>query len=276
MLSPSQYTDVDVRSHFHLQALPFTRELPVDKRWSHPQYDDAVRALHAVVQDRMSAAIVAPAGTGKTMVLRTLRHQLPEARYRVHYVKVTALSRRDFTRELCRVVQVEPTGHYNTLVQRFQQRALDLLEQDSLRPVLFIDEAHDMRPEVLASIRILTNFAMDSRLVVSVILAGQGRLRQLLLRQDLEAVRRRLAHFATLRLLQRPEVADYVAHRLRIVGGEPTLFAPDALDTIYEIAGGNLRATDRLALKALEQACAAGAQRVAVDHVIAARQHLLP
>ena len=266
----------DLRACFGFRALPFTRELTIGQRWTHQQYADVVRALRNVIDNRMSAALVAPAGTGKTVVLRALRHELPEARYRVHYVKVTALSKRDFTRELCRVVQVEPTGNYNTLVQRFQERVTDLLDQDSLRPVLFIDEAHDMRPEVLASVRVLTNFAMDSRLVVSIVLAGQGPLRQLMLRHDLEAVRRRVAHFATLRLLDRAETADYVAHRVKCVGGEPTLIAPHALDAVHEIAGGNLRATDRLMLKALEHAAAAGADRVTVEHVTAARQQLLP
>lgn len=270
------YDSPDLRAHFALRALPFTRELPVEQRWTHPQYDDVVRALLAVVQRRMSGALLGPAGTGKTVVLRTLRSLLPEARYRVHYVKVTALSRRDFTRELCRVVQVSPAGHYNTLVERFQERASDLLDNDSVRPVLLIDEAHDMRPEVLASVRVLTNFEMDSRLVVSVILCGQGPLRQALQRPDLEAVSRRLAHVATLKLLSRPETADYVAHRLASVGGNPGLFAPHSLDAVHEIAGGNLRATDRLALKALELAAAAGATTVAVEHVVTARQTLLP
>ncbi len=269
-------TAPDLRAFFNLRATPFTRELRIEQRWRHPQFDEVVSALRAVIDNRMSAALVSPAGSGKTVVLRALRHELPEARYRVHYVKVTALSKRDFTRELCRVVQVQPTGNYNTLVERFQQRVSDLLDQDSLRPVLFIDEAHDMRPEVLASVRVLTNFAMDSRLVVSIVLAGQGPLRRLLVRNDLEAVSRRMAHFATLRLLGRAETADYVAHRLTSVGGEATLFAPMALDAVHEIAGGNLRATDRLALKALEHAAAAGAPAVAVEHITAARKQLLP
>ena len=50
------------------------------------------------------------------------------------------------------------------------------MEQESLRPVIILDEAHDMRPEVLAILRVLTNFEMDSKLVVSIVLAGQPRL----------------------------------------------------------------------------------------------------
>jgi type II secretory pathway predicted ATPase ExeA len=53
-----------------------------------------------------------------------------------------------------------------------------LVDQDSLRPVIVIDEAHDMRPDVLAVLRVLTNFEMDSKLVVSLVLCGQPPLRR--------------------------------------------------------------------------------------------------
>ncbi len=267
---------LDLRAHFGLRAVPFTRELRIEERWDHAMLDEATRDLVTAVHNRMCAALIAPAGTGKTVTLRAVRTALPESRFRVHYVKVTALSRRDFTRELCRVVQVETTGHYNTLVERFQQRAAALLDQESTRPLLLIDEAHDMRPDVLASVRVLTNFEMDSRLVLSVIIAGQGGLRDLLRRPELEALTRRLAHVATLRLLSRAETSDYVDHRLRIAGASTPIFAPAALDAIHEIAGGNLRAIDHLAFKALERAARSGHKNVAVEHIMAARQALLP
>lgn len=270
------HDSLDLRAHFGLRAVPFTRELAIEQRWLHPPLDEAAQDILTAIHARMCAALIAPAGTGKTVTLRAIRSQLPEARYRVHYVKVTSLSRRDFTRELCRVVQVETTGHYNTLVERFQERATTLLDHESIRPVLLIDEAHDMRPDVLASVRVLTNFEMDSRLVVSVILAGQGHLRALLQRPELEALTRRLSHVASLRLLSRAETADYVDHRLTIVGAPKGLFAYQTLDAVHEIAGGNLRAIDHLALKAMERAVRAGHKTVTVEHVTAARQALLP
>jgi molybdopterin-guanine dinucleotide biosynthesis protein len=46
----------------------------------------------------MSAALIAPAGAGKTALLRRLVAELPEARYQVSYVKVTSLSKRDLCR----------------------------------------------------------------------------------------------------------------------------------------------------------------------------------
>lgn len=272
----SSKAQADVRSHFGLRVLPFTREIPVDKLYPHPQFKEAVRALHATVEERMSAAIIGAAGTGKTVVLRALKAALPEARYRVHYVKLTNLCVRDFCKELAVAMGCTPAGHFGALVRKVQDRAQTLMEQESLRPVIILDEAHDMRPEVLAILRVLTNFEMDSRLVVSIILAGQPSLKHILRREELESVTRRLAHYATLRLLSREENRDYVAHRLNIAGTDHALFDNSALDALYEMTQGNLRATDRVALKAMEQAFGKDDPVVGFEHVAAAKPQVTP
>ena len=60
----------------------------------HELYERPLKHLFGTLDKRMSAALIAPAGTGKTMLLRALMARLPQARYRVHYVKVTDLSKR--------------------------------------------------------------------------------------------------------------------------------------------------------------------------------------
>jgi len=266
----------DLRSHFGLTTTPFTRELPVKKRWSHSIYDDTVRAFQQVVEERMSGALISPAGSGKTMVLRTLASRLSEARYRVHYIKVTSLSKRDMCREIAFALGCGTAGQYNTLVRRIQEYSLTSLDHDGLRAVLLIDEAHDMRPTVLAILRILTNFEMDSRLVVSIILSGQNPLGRMLRRDDLDAVSRRMAHYAALRNLGREEVRKYITHRVRAADGRGDLFDDGAHDAIFEMGGGNLRATNKLALKSLLIAAAENASVAEADHVTAAREQLWP
>ena len=123
-------------------------------------------------------------------------------------------------------------------------------------------------------LRLLTNFEMDSRLVVAVVLAGQPPLRTLLSRADQVAVAQRLAHVAALRLLSRDETRAYVQHRCAVAGAQANPFDDDAYDAIYEISGGNLRAVDRLALKALERAAQAGAGAVSTGDVVEARKVL--
>lgn len=262
---------LDLRAHFHLTQIPFTREITVDKRFSHPVIDEALGALRATVEDRMSAVLVAPAGAGKTTLLRALTQGLPEARYRVHYLKLTALSKREFCREIALALGTKPAGHVGALVRALEDRMLALVDQESLRPVLLLDDAHEMRPEVLSILRVLTNFEMDSRLVVSLVLSGQIPLKRSLQCDELEPVARRISHYATLRLFTREEIRRYLVHRLLVAGATADLFDGSAHDAIFEIAGGNLRATDSLALKALQEAAADPSPLVTAEHVVRAR-----
>jgi len=271
---PSPQSSPELRGRFGLHAIPFTREIRVEEQMHMPFADEALDGLFNAVDQRSSAALVAPAGTGKTALLRRLLAQLPEARYQVRYVKVTSLSKRDMCREISAACGIPSAGAYPFLVRGLQERFETCSSTEGLRPVLLLDEAHELRPDVLAILRILTNFEMDSRLVLSVILAGQPPLQAMLAREDQQAVMRRLSHCATLRLLSRDETAAYVAHRSAIAGAMHPPFDAPSLDALYELSRGNMRAIDQLALKSLQAAARASADVVSSPHVLAARKDL--
>lgn len=266
----------DFRSRFGFHLTPFTRELKVKDRFPLADFIDELRTITDVIEQRMSCALIAPAGTGKTALLRALNESLPDARYRVHYVKVTGLSKRDMCREIAAAMGLQPAGSYPMLVRRLQERFVETTDTDGLRPVLILDEAHDLRTDVLAMLRIITNFDMDSRLVLSVVLAGQPKLRDLLRRDDLDDVAKRMAHFAQLRTLSRDEVRQYIEHRCNVAGAAKMPFDDGAIDAIFEIGRGNLRATDNLALKALTIAHEQGQDICDARHIAHARKLLWP
>jgi len=266
---------IDILNHFAFQTTPFTCEIDCTKRCAFDFCDHVLAELMTTVERRMSAALVGPAGTGKTFLLRQLRHQLPEARYRVRYLKVNDLSKRDMCREIAAVVGVPAVGTYPALVRKLQDTLVSSVNTDGLRPVVLIDEGHDMRPSVLGMLRLLTNFEMDSRLVVSLILVGQPPLLNLLQRNDMADVAQRLAYCGSLRLLTREEVQTYVSHRLTIAGGKPEWFAREALEAVCEISRGNLRAIDFLALRSLQAAAEGNKEVVDANHVVAARNGMI-
>jgi len=266
----------DFTSRFGFHGVPFTCEIRNEDRYVNDIFEGPIDHLYRTVDKRMCAALIAPAGTGKTAVLRALIDRLPEARYRVHYVKVTDLSKRDMCREITTVTGIESAGTYPALVKRLQEHYSTSLAIDGLRPVLILDEAHDIRPDVLAIMRILTNFDMDNRLVVSIVLTGQPPLGKVLKHPGLEAVTHRLALCATLRPLSRSETAQYVEHRCRVTGAASCPFDTGAMQALYEIGRGNLRATDQLSLKSLETAHDQDCDAVDSNHVAEARRMLWP
>jgi len=261
----------DFISRFGFATTPFTCEIRVEEYFTSEIYQQPLEHLCRTVHKRMSAALIAPAGTGKTALLRALKAKLPEARYHVHYLKVTDLSKRDLCREIAASVGAEPAGNYPALVRRLQDRFSSSLDIDGIRPVVILDEAHDIRPEVLGLFRVLTNFEMDNRLVVSLILSGQAPLKKMLQHPKVEDVAHRIAHCAALRLLSRKEIGQYVQHRCRIAGPTDCPFDNSAMEALYEIGRGNLRATDQLSLKSLEVAHDHGGDMVDANHVTEAR-----
>ena len=118
---------------------PFTRELAVSERFALPHQTEAALALAEAVHQRMSAVLIAPAGTGKTVVLRVLVAGLPEARYQVRYLKVTGLSKRDLCKEMAEVCGLPPTGIYPALVRKLQEAFAQGADTDGRRPVLVLD-----------------------------------------------------------------------------------------------------------------------------------------
>ncbi len=265
----------DLQALFGFHKTPHTRELAENEHFPLPHIDEAKGGVLGAVEERMSAAIVAPAGAGKTTMLRMIRAALPEARYCVRYVKVTSLGNRDMCREISAACGMPPAGNYPALVRKLQDHFEGCLETSGLRPVLLLDEAHDLRLETLAMLRILTNFDMDSRLILSVVLAGQPPLAKMLKRDELQSLAGRMAHFATLRLLSRDETKKYIQHRCAVAGAADFPFDKGACESIYELSRGNLRAIDALALKALGKAAATEDSVVSSAHVTTARKELI-
>jgi type II secretory pathway predicted ATPase ExeA len=263
-------------SRFSFHTTPFTREIETQDRFQIEENEKHLEYLQRVLEKKMSAAIVAPAGTGKTMLLRTLTDRLPETRYHVSYLKVTSLSKRDLCREISKALELQQAGNYPTLVRRIQDRFSSTLEIEGRKPILVFDEIQDIRPEVLGLLNILTNFEMDSKLVVGILLAGQPRLKELLSQSRLESVARRMAHFVTLKLLSPVNHVRYIEHRCRVAGAGSSPFDEDSIRSLYELTQGNFRATDYLSLKSLEVAHDHDRTCVNANHVIEARSLLWP
>jgi type II secretory pathway predicted ATPase ExeA len=266
----------DLRSAFGFHATPFTRELRTQDHLAFPFFEEAFDGLKRCVEARHSGALIAPSGTGKTALLRRLTAALPEARYQVRYIKVTDLSKRDLCREIAAACGATPSGAYSFLVRALQERFEHAVHNEGRRPVILLDEAQDLRRDSFALVRLLTNFEMDSRLVLSLVLCGQPQLKTVLNRDDQESVARRIHHYACLRLLSREELGQYLQHRCTIAGARQLPFDTGAVEALYEISRGNLRAADGLALTALERAALSKKTVAGAQHVAEARQELYP
>jgi MSHA biogenesis protein MshM len=153
------------------------------------------------------------------------------------------------------------------LEKDLMQRLLDVARQGK-RVVLCMDETQAMPLATLETVRLLTNLETEKRKLMQVVLFGQPELDRKLASDSVRQLRQRITFQYTLKALTRPEVADYVAHRLRVAGySAPALFSGPALKALHLASRGVPRLVNILSHKALLVVFGEGGRRVERHHV---------
>lgn len=106
------------------------------------------------------------------------------------------------------------------------------------RTVLIIDEAQNLSEDALEELRMMSNINADKNQVLQLILVGQPGLRETLRIPGLQQFAQRVAVDFTLRALNLEESWNYIRHRLRLAGGDPSLFETKACAAVYYYSGG--------------------------------------
>ncbi len=250
-------------SLFSLKWNPFVPGLPCEGLFTTPSLEHfAHRIEHYLVREGGFALMTGEPGLGKSVGMRLLDARLSP----LPDLTVRALTRpqsnlADFYRELGELfgVSLRPHNRFagaRTLRERWHAHA----ESTLFRPVLLIDEAQEMSPVVLNELRLLASADFDSRSLLSVVLAGDGRLLEKLRRDELVPLQSRLRHRLALAPVSREELRTCL-HYLMQTAGNAALMTPTLVDTLCEHAMGNYRLLASLAADLL----AAGAERQATQ-----------
>jgi len=106
------------------------------------------------------------------------------------------------------------------------------------RPVLLIDEAQEMQPEVLSELRLLSSTQLDSRSILTVVLSGDNRLLDLLRLPPLIPLGTRIGPRLALDYAAPKQLSELLSHLLT-QAGHPRVVAPLRAATCCELAAGN-------------------------------------
>jgi len=158
----------------------------------------------------------------------------------------------EFLRSIARAFSpVSPADDKESLLNQIAD-AVFLLHTEGISPVLIIDEAQLISDrEIFDEIRLLTNFQLDDRNLITIIMMGQPELRLMLANPVFEPLRQRITMQYHLSPLEMDDIQDYLDCRLEIAGGEAGLFSPDAVQRIYELSEGVPRRINQIATNAI-------------------------
>lgn len=198
-----------------------------------------MRLLYAVQERKSSAMLSGECGSGKTLLSRIILNRLMnKEKYKVALVVNPAIPLLELLGEIVYQLGAEnPAGERKVDILRRLNEILYSVSQDGKHTVIIIDEAQAISEDsVFDELRLLLNFQVNERFLLTLLLLGQPELRE-----KIEATRQfkqRLALRYHLTTLTELETRAYIGHRCLVAGKESPPFSDGAYKLIYEYSQG--------------------------------------
>jgi len=265
--------------YWGLKEKPFRKTPDPRYLYLNDTCEEALARLEFAVEEMELALLTGEVGSGKTLLTRTLIDRVGE-RYEVGMILNPRLSARQFLRTTASELGVvEPRFHASDLLDQIHARLLEL-DEAGRAALLIVDEAHLIPGKpTFEEIRLLTNFQLDDRNLIAIVLVGQPELRERLRHRTYRALTQRIGVAFELEPLAASDARAYVAHRLAVAGSTRSLFSDAAIARLHAAAEGVPRVVNQLATQALIEGMVREAAQVdesIVESVAAERDFVAP
>ena len=138
-----------------------------------------------------------------------------------------------------------------------------------------IDEAHLMNKYLFEGIRILNNLEDGSTKLLQILLLGQLEILEKLKRPEMIPFKQRISWMEVIGKLNADRIKKYISHRIKMAGGQPTIFTKTGWEAIVlasGTAGGIPRVINTLCDRSLNAAFEKGKSAVDIDDIYEAAE----
>jgi general secretion pathway protein A len=184
-------------------------------------------------------------GCGKTLIAQTLLQELSSEQYKGAFIANPRLDEVDLLRMVAfQLGTPTPPTRKADVLNLLQETLLNNM-RNGKQTVVIIDEAHSINDDnVFEEIRLLMNFQLQDRFLLTLVLLGQPELKQKI-EKNIQ-LEQRINVKGKLDSLSQEDTKKYIIHRLEVANRVKLMFSDDAVKSIYDYSGGIPRRINRL------------------------------
>ena len=255
------------KSSFGFQKEPFSQEIRVEDLYPLPGLKAATERFMYALELGAVSIVTGDVGSGKSTALRYAASKLHPSKYKIVSLVASTGSMVDIMRLICAGFEAEGSSSSLTKLGRILKAAIIEIAQRKQTPVLIIDEASLLRLDIFAQLHAISQFDMDSRPLLPIILAGQNNLIDKLMFHSSRPLASRVIGRSHMEGLKLKDMTGYIKHHLEIASVKEQLFSEEAVLAIHQGSGGLLRRANLLAKGALMAAAKEQCRVVSAEHV---------
>ena len=219
-----------------------------------PEHREALASIYYGIEaGRGFLALIAVPGMGKTTLLFHLLERFRSSA-RTAFLFQTQCTSREFMRSLLNELGCESGAGQDPVAMHEEFNRLLVQEaRAGRRCIVIVDEAQNLDPSVLETIRLLSDFETPRAKLIQIVLAGQPELANKLARPSLAQLKQRISLIGRLGTLSAPETRRYLEYRLKVagLGAGQTIFTDEACEMIARLSLGIPRNINNLCFNAL-------------------------
>lgn len=231
--------------HWGLRLRPF-ENVPDPKFYVASAKHEAAmeRMLYGIHARKGIVMLTGEIGSGKTLLSRAVILKLPRSQYEIGLVSNPTILGSEFLGEILFQLGLDPHGTRVEQLRRLNDQLLANYHRD-VDTVVVVDEAQAIEHDRLfEELRLLSNFQLNDRFLITLVLVGQPELRERITRIPQLAQRVAIQHH--IEYLDRAETKAYILARLAAAGSDLRIFSPRAISSIYHRTGGVCRLINSL------------------------------
>ncbi|MEW6600742.1 MAG: XrtA/PEP-CTERM system-associated ATPase [Nitrospirota bacterium] len=254
--------------HFSFRCKPFELLPNPDFLFHSSTHKKAITYLDYGLKEKVGFILLTgEIGSGKTTIIRNFIKNLSGS-VKLSRINNTKVSSQQLISMINEDFGLDVEGKSKTkLLSELNDFLIDQYSRKS-QPILLIDEAQNLSPNLLEEIRLLSNLETDKAKLIQIILVGQPEMNKTLMLPELMQLRQRININYHISPLSIEETVKYITHRLTIAGNTNVIrFQGDMSELIYRFSRGIPRLINILCDFALLTAFVEGKNEVTSDIV---------